>query len=183
MVYEIAVHSETVLGAVQVHPFRNNINRVVTLLEEDDVGNDFRTSVLLKGIVWQTNGTQKLGSLCQIPTGIRVFGIHRVARGYKGDHATGTNLIQTLCEEIVVDGESQLVIGLVSNLIVAERNITHCQIIEVSAVSGLKTGDLDFCVGIEFLSNTTGDRVKLHTVKLTALHLRGQHTEEVADTH
>ena len=82
-----------------------------------------------------------------------------------------------------MDGESQLVIRLIGHLVVTERHIAHSQIVEVSAVCRFKTGYLDFCVGIELLSNSAGDGIKLHTVKATALHLRGQHTKEVTDTH
>ena len=37
--------------------------------------------------------------------------------------STGTNLIQSLGKEIVVNGESQLVIRLVGHFVVAERDV------------------------------------------------------------
>lgn len=88
---------------------------------------------------------------------VRVLGIHGVTACHKGDHTTGTNLIQSLGKEIVVDGKSQLVIRLIGHFVVAERDIAHSQIVEVSAVCRFKTGYLDFCIGIELLSNSAGD--------------------------
>ena len=82
-----------------------------------------------------------------------------------------------------MDGKSQLVIRLIGYLVVAERNISHSQIVEVSAVCRFKTGYLYFCIGIELLSNSAGDGIQFHTIQAAALHLRGQHTKEVADTH
>ena len=156
---------------------------MVTLLQEQDVGYDFRASVLLKGIVWQTDSTKQFCSLRHISSCIRVLGVHGITARYERNHATGTNLIQSLGEEIVVDGESQLVIRLIGHLVVTERHIAHSQIVEVSAVCRFKTGYLDFCVGIELLSNSAGDGIKLHAIQATALHLRGQHTKEVTDAH
>ena len=183
VVYKVAVHGVSFFGAVQMHPIRNDVNRMVTLLQEDDVGHDFCACVLLKGIVWQTNGTKQFRPLCQIPPCIRVLGIHGITACHKSDHTAGTNLIQSFGEEIVVDGESQLIIRLIGYLVVTERYIAHSQIVEVSAVCRFKTGDFDFCVGIELLRNPAGDGIQLHTVQAAALHLRGQHTEEVTDTH
>ena len=173
----------TFFSAVQMHPIRNDVDRMVTLLQEDDVGHDFCACVLLKGIVWQTNSTKQFRPLCQIPPCIRVLGIHGITACHKSDHTAGTNLIQSFGEEIVVDGESQLIIRLIGYLVVTERYIAHSQIVEVSAVCRFKTGDFDFCVGIEPLRNPAGDGIQLHPVQAATLHLRGQHTEEVTDTH
>ena len=180
---KVAVHGVSFFGAVQMHPIRNDVDRMVTLLQEDDVGHDFSACVLLKSIVWQTNCTKQFCSLCQIPSCIRVLGIHGISACHKSNHTAGANLIQSLGEEIIVDRETQLVVGLIRYLVVPKRNITHSQIVEVSAVCRFKTGDFDFCVGIELLSDSSGDGIQFHTVKAAALHLRGQHTKEVTDTH
>ena len=82
-----------------------------------------------------------------------------------------------------MDRESQLVIRLIGHFVVSERDIAYSQIIEVSAVCRFKTGYLDFGIGIELLSNSSGDGIQFHTIQATALHLRGQHTKEVTDTH
>ena len=72
-----------------------------------------------------------------------------------------------------MNGESQLVIRLIGHFVVSERDIAYSQIIEVSAVCRFKTGYLDFCIGIELLSNSAGDGIQFHTIQATALHLRG----------
>ena len=183
VVYKVAVHGVSFFSAVQMHPIRNDVDWMVTLLQEDNVGHDFRASVLLKSIIWQTNCTKQFRPLCQIPPCIRILGIHGITACHKSDHAAGTNLIQSFGKEIIVDRESQLVIGLIRYLVVTKRHIAHSQIVEVSAVCRFKAGDFDFCVGIELLSNSACDGIKLHTVQAAALHLRGQHTKKVADTH
>ena len=103
---KVAVHGVSFFGAVQMHPIRNDVDRMVTLLQEQDVGHDFRACVLLKGIVWQTDSTKQFCSLCHISSCIRVLGVHGITACHKSDHAAGTNLIQSLGEKIVVDGES-----------------------------------------------------------------------------
>ena len=180
---KVAVHGVSFFGAVKVYPFRNDVNRVVTLLQEQDVGHDFRACVFLKGIVWQTDCTKQFRPLRHIPPCVRVLGIHGVTACHKSDHTTGTNLIQSLGKEIVVNGESQLVIRLIGHFVVAERDIAHSQIVEVSAVCRFKASHLDFGIGIELLSNSAGDGIQFHTIQAAALHFRREHTKEVADTH
>ena len=58
-----------------------------------------------------------------------------------------------------MDGKSQLVIRLVGYFVVAERDIAHSQIVEVSAVCRFKASHFDFCIGIELLSNSAGEDV------------------------
>ena len=161
---KVAVHGVSFFGAVKVYPFWNDVNRMVTLLQEQNVGHNFRTCVFLKGIVWQTDCPKQFRPLRHISPCVRVLGIHGVTARHKSDHTTGTNLIQSLGKEIVVNGESQLVIRLIGHFIVAERDIAHSQIVEVSAVCRFKTGYLDFCIGIELLSNSAGDGIQFHTI-------------------
>ena len=180
---KVAVYGVSFFGAVKVYPFRNDVNRMVTLLQEQDVGHDFRACVFLKGVVWQTDCTKQFRPLRHISPCVRVLGIHGVTACHKSDHTTRTNLIQSLGEEIVVNGESQLVIRLIGHFIVAERDIAHSQIVEISAVCRFKASHFDFCIGIELLSNSAGDGIQFHTIQAAALHFRREHTKEVADTH
>ncbi len=99
-------------------------------MQEQDVRHDFRTCVFLKGIVWQTDCTKQFRPLRHISPCVIVLGIHGVTACHKSYHTTGTNLIQRLGKEIVVDGKSQLVIRLVGYFVVAERDIAHSQIVE-----------------------------------------------------
>ena len=87
------------------------------LLQEDDVRNDLGTCVLFESVIGQTDGPQQFGALSKIPAHGGILGVHRVAAGDKGHHATGTNLIQSLGEKVVVNAEIQLVIGFIPNLI------------------------------------------------------------------
>ena len=170
MIYEVAVHGEAVLGGVQMHPIRGNIGRMIPLLQEQDIGNNLGSGILFEGIIGQTDSTQQIGSLGNILSCIRVPGIHGIAAGHKSNHTTGTHLIQGFCKKVVVDGESQLVIGLVRNLVVAEGNVAHCQIIEIPAVSCLEASDCDICLWIKLLGNTTGDGIQFHAVQAAVPH-------------
>ena len=111
------------LGLPGLRPLRHDVQRTVTLLQEDDVRNDLGTGVLFESVIGQTDGPQQLGALGQIPAHGRILGVHRVSRGHKSHHAAGTHLVQRLGEKVVVDAEIQLVVGFVPNLILAERYI------------------------------------------------------------
>ena len=109
--------------------------------------------------------------------------VHGVPACDKGHNAARTHLIQCFGKEIVVDGESQPVIGLVTDLIVAEWDIAHGKVIEIPAVCGFKTGNRNLCLRIQFLRDTACDGIQLHTVQAAVLHRFRQHPEEVSDTH
>ena len=79
--------------------------------------------------------------------------------------------------------EPQLIIGLIRNLIVAERNVADCQIIKIPAIRSFKARHLDFSVRIEFLSDTPTDGVQLHSIEIAVSHGVREHTEKVTDTH
>ena len=80
-------------------------------------------------------------------------------------------------------GESQPVIGLVTDLIVAERHISNGKVIKIPAVGRLKTCDSDLRLRIQFLRDTSCDGVQFHTVQAAVLHGFRQHPEEVANSH
>ena len=67
MVNKIAVDGKAILVLAEVYPIRFDLNRSVTLLQEDDVGHNFRTGVGLERIVRQTNGSQQLRPLRDVP--------------------------------------------------------------------------------------------------------------------
>ena len=181
--HKVTVHGEPVRGGIQVYPVRHNVDGVVTLLQEDDVGHNLRTGICLERIVGQTNGSQQLCPLSDILSGIHILGIHGVSACHKSDQTTGTNLIERLGEKIVMNREAQLVIGLICHLIVAKRHIAHRQVEEVTAICGFKTSHRNISFGIELLGNASGDGIQLHTVQLTVPHFRGQHTKEVTYAH
>ena len=152
-------------------------------MKEDDVRYNICTGVRLKRRIGQPNGSQEFCSLCHIFSGIRIFRIHRKTAGHKCNHTARTNLIERFCEKIVVNREPQLIIGLIRNLVVSERNVTDRQIIKIPAIRSFKTRHLDFGVRIEFLSDTPTDGIKLHSIEIAVSHGVREHPEKVTDTH
>ena len=182
VVQEIAVDGKAVLGLSGLRPLRHNVQRAVSLLQEDDVRYNLGPRIGLKRIVGQTDSPQQLGALGQIPAHSRILGVHRISAGDKGHHATGTHLVQRLGKKVIVNAEIQLVIGFVPNLVLAKRNIAHRQIVEIPPVGGFKPGHGDVCLGIELLGNTPADGIQLHAVQTAVSHFLRQHTEEIAHT-
>lgn len=67
--------------------------------------------------------------------------IQRIAGGHKGDHAARTYLIKCFCKKVIMDGESELVISLVVDLVIAEGDIANSQIKKITLVRCFKAGD------------------------------------------
>ena len=181
--HEVAVDGIAVLVLTQMHPVRFDGNGTITLLQEDNVRHNLCTGIGLERIVGKSDGTKELCPFCQILSYLAALGIHGVAAGHKGQHTTGTKLIQRLGEEVVMNGKAQPVVGWVVDLILPEGNITDSQIEEVTAIRLFKTGNGDVCLGVKLLGNPSGDGIQFHTVKAAVTHLIGEHTEEVANTH
>ena len=170
MVDKVAVDGEAVLVLAQMHPIRFNVDGSVTLLQEQDVGYDLRTGVGLERIVGQTDGTQQLRSLGNVLPDFRGLLIHGVAGGHKGHHATGPYLIQRFCEEVIVNGKTELVISPVIYLILSKGYIADCQIVEVPAVGGFKACNGNVRLGVQLFGDTARDAVQLHTIQAAVLH-------------
>ena len=79
-----------------------------------------------------------------------------------------------------MDGEAQLVICLVVDLILAEGDVADGQIVEVPPVGGFKSSYGDVRLGVELLGNASADGVQFHTIQTAVSHFLRQHTEEVA---
>ena len=183
VVNKVAVEGNTLRCQPQMHPIRFDINGMVSLLQENDIRHYICTGIGTECVVGKSNSSQQFCPLRQILSCVRILGIHRIAAGNKGHDATGTNLIQCLGKEIVVNRKSEFIIGLITDTVVAKGHITHGQIIEIAPVSGLKACHLDFCLRIQFLRNTPGDGIQFHTIQSASQHGIRQHTEEVADAH
>ena len=82
-----------------------------------------------------------------------------------------------------MDGEAQLVIGLVVHLVVAEGYVADTEVEEVPPVGGLETGHLDVRLRVQLLGDAPGDGVQLHTVEAAALHGLREQSEEIAHAH
>ena len=183
VVDKIPVDGKSVLRLSGLGPFRHDVQRAVPLLEEDDVRYHLGTGILFERVIRQTDSSQQLGTLGKIAAHGGILGVHRIAAGDKGHHAAGTHLVECFGKKVVVDAEIQLVIGFISNLILAERHITNGKVKKVPAVCGLKAAYCDVRLGIELLCDAPGNRVQLHAVQTAVSHFLRQHTKEIAHTH
>ena len=183
IVEEIPIDGKSVLVFPKGNPLRLIDNRPVPLLEKQDIGYYLCTGIGFEGIVGKPDGTQQLSSLCNIPSDGTVLGIHGVAAGNESHDAAGTQLIQALCKEVVVDGKTQLIESRVIHTILPKGDIADCQVIEILLAGLLKARDGDVCIGIQLFGNPTGETVQLHTIEAAVLHTLGQHSEEVAHAH
>ena len=183
VVNKIAVDGKAILVLAEVYPIRFDLNGTVTLLEKENVRNHIRTGVGAERIVGQTNGTQQLRPLRDVPADFGRLLVHRVAGGHKRDHAARTHLVEGFGEEVVVNGKTELVISPVIYLILSERDVAHGEVIEVFSVRCFKARDGNVRLGIKLLGNTSGDAVQLHAVELAALHLLRQQAKKVANAH
>ena len=53
---------------------------------------------------------------------------------------------------------------LIVDLVLTERHIAHRQIVEITAVGGLKTGYGNVCLRVQLLGDAPGDAVQFHTI-------------------
>ena len=182
VVDKIPVDGKPVLRLSGLGPFRHDVQRAIPLLEKDDVGYHLGTGILFERVIRQTDDSQQLGTLSKIPAHGGILGVHRIAAGDKGHHAAGTHLVECFGKKVVVDAEIQLVIGFISNLILAKRHITNGKVIEISPVGGLKPGHGDVGLGVELLCNPSTDGIQLNAIQTAVSHFFRQHTEEIAHT-
>ena len=126
IVEEIPIDGKSVLVFPKGNPLRLIDNRPVPLLEKQDIGYYLCTGIGFEGIVGKPDGTQQLSPLCNIPSDGTVLGIHGVAAGNESHDAAGTQLIQALCKEVVVDGKTQLIESRVIHTILPKGDIADC---------------------------------------------------------
>ena len=93
VVDKILIDCEAVLGLPSPGPVRYNIQRAVPLLQEDNVGYDLGPGVLFESVIGQTDGSQQLRPLRQIPAHRGIFGIHRIAAGNESNYTARTHLV------------------------------------------------------------------------------------------
>ena len=125
VLYEVTVHFDAVLGGVELYPLRFDVDDPVPLLQDENVRNDLRPGISLKGVVRQTDSTKQVGSLSNILSDSGVFLIHRSLAGDERHYAARTELVQGLDEEVVVNEKLVLVVTLVRNLEIPEGYISH----------------------------------------------------------
>ena len=152
-------------------------------MQEDNVRHHFRSGVGFESGVGEPDGSQEIGSLGKIPTHGGILGIQGIAAGDERHHTAGTHLIQRFGKEIVVDVETQLIVGRVIDLVLTEGDISHGEVKKVPAVCGFKACHGDVCFGIELFGNPPGDGIQFHTIQAAVAHFFREHTEKVTHTH
>ena len=77
MLFKISVHRNTVGSCTEMNPVRFYIEHLVTLLEEYDIRGHFRTGIIFESVVRETYCSDKLCSLCEIFSEIRICLVKR----------------------------------------------------------------------------------------------------------
>ena len=171
MLYKVAVHRNAVLVCAEMHPVRLNIYNAVTLLQDENIRNDFRSGVALKGVIRQTDSAEQVGSLCDILSDCGIFLVHRPFARNKCHNAARSKFIKGLCKEVVVDQELVLVISLVGNFEIPERHIAHNGVKEaVGEICFLKALCGNRGLLIELLCDTRRNGIKLNAIDFTLAH-------------
>jgi len=183
VVYKILVDGKTIFGLAKLHPVRLVVDGAVTFLQKDNVTDNICAGIGTERIIRQTDSTQQIGTLRHVLAGGAVLAVHGVARSHKRHDAARTHLVDGFRKEIIVDGESQLVICLIVDLVLTKGHVAHRQIVEISAVGSLKTGNGNVGLRVQLFGDAPGDAVQFHAVQPTALHGVRQHSEEVTYAH
>src|SRR5699024_7106212 len=94
-----------------------------------------------------------------------------------------THLVEHLGGKVVVDGEAETVVPRVKHLVISERHVADCNVIEAGTFGSLKARDGNLGLRVKLLGYASSDAVQLHAVELAVCHAFGQQAEEVADAH
>ena len=94
VVDEILIHCQPVCILTEMQPFRFNVQHAVTLLEEDNVRSDFRAGSTLECVVWQTDGSNQVGSLGNILSDRGILLVQCTLRCNECHNTAGSGLIQ-----------------------------------------------------------------------------------------
>ena len=78
-----------------------------------------------------------------------------------------------------------LVVAFIIDAIIPERNIPDSKVERIIQIASiLKTFDRNFSVGINFLSDSAGQRIQLNAEKMTSVfHIVRHISEKTANTH
>ena len=166
-----------------MHPIRFNINRVIPFLQEDNIGHNIGSRIGFKCVVRKSDHTKKFSSLSKIFSNIWALLIHRISACNKSNDTARSYLIQSLSEEIVVNWKAKLVVWFITDFIISERHIADRYIVEIPSVSFFKSADFNISIRVKFLSNSTGDRIKLNSIKIASSHRFRKKSKEVTNAH
>ncbi len=156
-------------------------NGPVALLEKNDVGGDFRPGIGLESVAREPDGPQQIGPLGEVAPHVGRPFVHRVMAGHERDYAARPHLVEGFGKEVIVNRESELVVGPVGHLVVSKRHVAHGEVEKVPPVGGFKARDGDVRVWIKLLGDSARDAIQLHAVEPACRHALRQQAEEVAD--
>ena len=172
---EVGVHFQPVLVGIQMYPIRFQVGHAAALLQEQNVGSDLRTGSGFERIIWQTDGTEKVGSLGNVLSDGGILLVHGALAGDECHHATGPHFVQSAGKEIVMNKKIVLVVFLIQNLERPKGHIANGHIKEaVRQVGFLKALDRNAVFLVELLGNAPGNTVQLHTVHFGIFHVLRQ---------
>ena len=109
---EILVDRHSVSGLSKLHPIGNYIKHFLALLQKDYIGSHFCSCIGKKSIVRQAYSADKLRSLREILTELRIELIERSFGSHESHDTARAYLVESLCEKVVVYAQMQLVIPL-----------------------------------------------------------------------
>ena len=182
MLDKVLVHLDAVFVFSEVTPIGIALYHAVALLKKDNIRDCFRSRRRLKGRIRQADCSEEVCAGGDIPSDGRVLLIQRPLACNKGNDTSGTHLIKRFGEKIIVNEEVVPIIPLILHLELSERNIADCDIKETVRVCGVfKSRDRNVLPLIQLLCNTTGDAVKLHTVKTGFAHALRHKSHKVSD--
>ena len=90
---KVGVHLHAVFIGVQVYPFRLKVNEPIPFLQDQNIRNNLRSGVSLKGVVRQSNSAEQVCSLCDILPHGWIFLIHRAFACDKRHYAARSKLV------------------------------------------------------------------------------------------
>ena len=182
MLDKILVHLDAVLVFSEVAPIGIAFYHAVVLLKKDNIRDCFRSCRRLKGRIRQADCSEKVRAGGDIPSDGRVLLIQCSFACNKGNDTSGAHLVKRFGEKEIMNEEVVPVIPLILHLELSERDISDCNIKETVRVCGIfKSRDRNILPLIQLLCNTTGDAVKLHTVKTGFTHALRHKSHKVSD--
>ena len=180
VVDKVLVEGKTIFGLSDLRPIRRNVQGTLSFLKKNDVRYNLSSCIGFESVVGQTDGSQQFGPLGQVPAHSGIFCIHGITACDKGYHTTRAHLIQRFGKKVVMDRESQLLVGFVVDLVLAEGHIADGEIVEIPPVGGLKPRYRDVGLGVKLLGDAAADGIQLHAVQFASGHVLRQQTKEIA---
>ena len=166
-----------------MYPIGDFHSKGIALFEKNNIGSD--TVRVLECSCRHTHRTKQVAALRKISSSGFVELIHSELACYKCDYTTGLYLIHGFCRKVVMYLEAELVISLIADTVISERDISDNHIKAVVIEPRLlKALDLYAIFGVQHLCYPARNAVKLHTVKFGMfVHFFRHLREKVSDTH